>query len=179
MNKIKIENNDMTLTVRMSDEEAEVWFGTLSRALLGDYPDIAEVIAPDAPPRPAEENPCAQADKPPDTVEPPENIFSQWGIKTGNNEAEGYKGFLLIKCEACGSVHGFCSKAPIKSSICKSCGHETSLNGLHTAAFSCECGEVWRYKTNLMDRLIEHLCLSCGAPMSAEQDKNGNYAPIR
>lgn len=41
MNKIKIENNDMTLTVRMSDEDAEVWFGTLSRALLGDYPDIA------------------------------------------------------------------------------------------------------------------------------------------
>lgn len=66
MNKIKIENNDMTLTVRMSDEDAEVWFGTLSRALLGDYPDIAEVIEPNAH-RPAGENTCAQADKPPGT----------------------------------------------------------------------------------------------------------------
>ena len=46
MNKIKIENNDMTMTVRMSDEEAEVWFGTLSRALLGDYPDIALPLDP-------------------------------------------------------------------------------------------------------------------------------------
>ena len=61
MNKIKIENNDMTLTVRMPDEEAEVWFGTLSRALLGDYPDIAEVIEPIAH-RPAGENTCALAD---------------------------------------------------------------------------------------------------------------------
>lgn len=56
MNKIKIENNDMTLTVRMPDEEAEVWFGTLSRALLGDYPDIAEVIALDDP-QPVEKTP--------------------------------------------------------------------------------------------------------------------------
>lgn len=179
MNKIKIENNDMTLTVRMSDEEAEVWFGTLSRALLGDYPDIAEVITPDNSQQ-AEENTCVRVDEPSNSVEHPQPPFhNRGGVKTGNDEVEGYKGFLLIKCEACGSVHGFCSKAPIKSSICKSCGHETSLNDLHTAAFSCECGEVWRYKTNLTDRLIEHPCLSCGAPMSAEQDKNGNYAPIR
>lgn len=78
MNKIKIENNDMTLTVRMSDEEAEVWFGTLSRALLGDYPDIAEVIAPDAP-RPAEENPRAQADEPSNTIEAPRIPFRNRG----------------------------------------------------------------------------------------------------
>ena len=32
----------MTLTDRMSDEQADVWFGTLCRSLLGDYPDIAE-----------------------------------------------------------------------------------------------------------------------------------------
>lgn len=179
MNKIKIENNDMTLTVRMSDEEAEVWFGTLSRALLGDYPDIAEVIAPDAPPA-VEENAHTRVDEPPNSVEHPQPPFhNRGGVKTGNSEAEGYKGFLLIKCEACGSVHGFCSKAPIKSSLCKSCGHETSLDGLYTASFSCECGEYWSYRTNLTDPLIEHSCLSCGAPMSAEQDKNGNYTPIR
>lgn len=65
MNKIKIENNDMTLTVRMSDEESEVWFGTLSRALLGNYPDIAEVIAPDVS-QPEGQIACVQADDPPD-----------------------------------------------------------------------------------------------------------------
>lgn len=42
MNKIRISTNEMTLTVRMSDEQADVWFGTLCRALLGGYPDIAE-----------------------------------------------------------------------------------------------------------------------------------------
>ena len=42
MNKIRIATNEMTLTVRMSDEQADVWFGTLCRSLLGDYPDIAE-----------------------------------------------------------------------------------------------------------------------------------------
>lgn len=78
MNKIKIENNDMTLTVRMSDEEAEVWFGTLSRALLGDYSDIAEVIAPDAPPA-DEENTHAQIDEPPNSVEHPQPPFHNRG----------------------------------------------------------------------------------------------------
>lgn len=80
MNKIKIENNDMTLTVRMSDEEAEVWFGTLSRALLGDYPDIAEVIAPDAS-QPAEENTHAQVDEPPNSVDHPQPPFHNRGGK--------------------------------------------------------------------------------------------------
>lgn len=40
MNKIRIATNDMALTVKMSDEQANVWFGTLTRALLGEYPDI-------------------------------------------------------------------------------------------------------------------------------------------
>ena len=38
MNKIRIATNDMVLTVKMSDEQANVWFGTLTRALLGEYP---------------------------------------------------------------------------------------------------------------------------------------------
>lgn len=78
MNKIKIENNDMTLTVRMSDEEAEVWFGTLSRALLGDYPDIAEVITPDDSQQ-AEGNTCIQVDEPPNTLETPRIPFYNRG----------------------------------------------------------------------------------------------------
>ena len=41
MNKIRIATNDMALTVKMSDEQANVRFGTLTRSLLGEYPDIA------------------------------------------------------------------------------------------------------------------------------------------
>lgn len=49
MNKIRIATNDMTLTVKMSDEQANVWFGTLTRALLGEYPDIAEPVEDNEP----------------------------------------------------------------------------------------------------------------------------------
>lgn len=49
MNKIRIATNDMTLTVKMSDEQANVWFGTLTRALLGEYPDIAEPVEMEEP----------------------------------------------------------------------------------------------------------------------------------
>lgn len=49
MNKIRIATNDMALTVKMSDEQANVWFGTLTRALLGEYPDIAEPVEDNEP----------------------------------------------------------------------------------------------------------------------------------
>lgn len=49
MNKIRIATNDMALTVKMSDEQANVWFGTLTRALLGEYPDIAEPVKVEEP----------------------------------------------------------------------------------------------------------------------------------
>lgn len=49
MNKIRIATNDMALTVKMSDEQANVWFGTLTRALLGEYPDIAEPVEVEEP----------------------------------------------------------------------------------------------------------------------------------
>lgn len=49
MNKIRIATNDMVLTVKMSDEQANVWFGTLTRALLGEYPDIAEPVEMEEP----------------------------------------------------------------------------------------------------------------------------------
>lgn len=49
MNKIRIATNDMALTVKMSDEQANVRFGTLTRALLGEYPDIAEPVEVEEP----------------------------------------------------------------------------------------------------------------------------------
>ena len=76
MNKIRIATNDMALTVKMSDEQANVWFGTLTRALLGEYPDIAEPVeveepeAEDSEPE-TEEQPSDPDEDEPEPVEEP------------------------------------------------------------------------------------------------------------
>lgn len=189
MNKIRISTNEMTLTVRMSDEQADVWFGTLCRSLLGDYPDIAE---PESRPEPedaidepdeneSDEEVRAEGEpEPQDPVaEETEPVSSQpGGVKTGNCEPRGYKGFLLIKCPVCGAVRAFSPKVPITDFACLACGVHSPLRDMHKAIFRCECGHSWSYKTNMTDRMIEQTCIDCGAPMTSEQDKYGDYKPI-
>lgn len=149
MNKIRIATNDMALTVKMSDEQANVWFGTLTRALLGEYPDIAEPVEVDEP-------------------EPVEEPTPQ----------ESYKGFLRITCAHCGETGSFNARYPIGFYRCKSCGENNALHDLHRLKFRCECGHTWVYHTNATERIIEQNCLACGMPMQAEQDKNGDYSPL-
>lgn len=184
MNKIRISTNEMTLTVRMSDEQADVWFGTLCRSLLGDYPDIAE---PDIRPETEDTINELDGDESDEEVDPElldpaaeetEPVSSQPGVKTGNCEPQGYKGFLLIKCPVCGAVRAFSPKTPVTDFACLACGVHSPLRDLHKADFRCECGQTWRYKTNMTDRMIEQTCIACGAPMTSEQDKYGDYGPI-
>lgn len=185
MNKIRISTNEMTLTVRMSDEQADVWFGTLCRSLLGDYPDIAE---PDIRPETEDTINELDGDESDEEVDPElldpaaeetEPVSSQpGGVKTGNREPQGYKGFLLIKCPVCGAVRAFSPKTPVTDFACLACGVHSPLRDLHKADFRCECGQTWRYKTNMTDRMIEQTCIACGAPMTSEQDKYGDYGPI-
>lgn len=73
-----------------------------------------------------------------------------------------YTGFLLIQCEDCGKIRGFCAKSPISSYICE-CGHSTRLNDLKPALLSCQkCGETFRYKTNIQSERFSYSCLNCG-----------------
>lgn len=62
---------------------------------------------------------------------------------------------------------------------------ELKIGAMHVLFGSCdghtcgECGREWKYHTNIDARLLETTCINCNSPMVAEQDKNGNYAPIR
>ena len=90
----------------------------------------------------------------------------------------GYKGFLYIKCDHCGTAKGFCTKTPIKTSRC-SCGHFSLLRNLKPLYVNCKCGESFKYMTNLTDSVASINCIACGSPVDLEyHEKKGVYATI-
>lgn len=99
--------------------------------------------------------------------------------KPRENAAEaGYKGFLYIKCEECGSTKGFCVKAPLKESRCD-CGHATPLKDLKPMYVNCKCGESFKYMTNLTDDTASMNCIHCGSPVDLKyHGKKGVYQTI-
>lgn len=84
-----------------------------------------------------------------------------------------YKGFLLVKCEKCGKLRGFCAKAPTSYSKCE-CGHRTELRDLKPAYLKCKCGSVFKYKTNVSEEIFDFPCLKCGNPVDLQLNKRGN-----
>lgn len=87
-------------------------------------------------------------------------------------EPEEYRGFLLIKCPACGKLHGFCAKNPTSAYRC-SCGETTELHGLLPAHLKCKCGSEFTYKTNVADTTFDYPCLNCGSPVDLELNRRG------
>lgn len=83
---------------------------------------------------------------------------------------EEYRGFLLIKCEKCGTVKGFCAKNPITRYRCD-CGHETPLHDLRPAHLKCKCGQWYKYRTNISEQTFTYNCLNCGGPVDMELNK--------
>lgn len=77
---------------------------------------------------------------------------------------DGYKGFLIVKCKACGKIKGFCAKTPMTTFRC-SCGEETPLSHMRKAYVTCKCGGHFRYRTNITDEYFDFSCLSCGSPV--------------
>lgn len=84
-----------------------------------------------------------------------------------------YKGFLLIKCQHCGKIKGFCPKEPISEYRCK-CGGSTPLINLVPAHLNCKCGSHFKYKTNITDERFEYNCLECGSPVDLELNSRRN-----
>lgn len=91
----------------------------------------------------------------------------------------GHRGFLLIKCDKCGKIKGFCAKEPTTEFWC-TCGEKSALpEKLTPAILRCECGSIWKYKTNATDDVIEHNCISCGTPVDMQYNhKKGRYETI-
>lgn len=91
---------------------------------------------------------------------------------------DGYKGFLYLKCEECGTIKGFCAKTPIKEYRCE-CGHVTELKDLKPLFLNCKCGDSFKYRTNLTDGTITMNCIHCGSPVDLEyHEKKSVYTTI-
>lgn len=91
-------------------------------------------------------------------------------------DAEGYRGFLHLRCPKCGELSTFCSKAGVRESRCCKCGHIYSLSGLTRAQLACPCGNSSHYHTNRTDWYIDIPCIRCGDPVTLEYSpKQGCY----
>lgn len=92
----------------------------------------------------------------------------------GQQEEEGpYKGFLMIQCEECGEVKGFCARKETYVFRCDKCGHRTPLTDLKPMYMNCKCGDSFRYKTNITDDSFKRNCLSCGASVDMVLNQKG------
>ena len=158
-----------SLRLDMPLEDAEFWFSTLASVLL-EQKETKEVKDQRLDSAPQETE-----------VEKVTRHKSVIGIKESRaplDNQEAYKGFLRIRCEVCGDIRGFCSKKPIRQSWC-SCGECTPLIDLNTIYANCSvCGHTWKYMTNNVEPMDEITCLECGAPITLERDKHGNYQTI-
>lgn len=86
----------------------------------------------------------------------------------------GHRCFLLIKCNKCGKIKGFCAKEPTTEFWC-TCGEKSELpERLTQAILRCECGSIWKYRTNATDDVIEYNCISCGAPVDMQYNQKRN-----
>lgn len=185
-----------SLKLDMPRPDAEVWFTTLGDALLNapepdqeldedtrverEYEDDEDLVEEDA----SEE--AGEPEDAQDTAPPPKSVIEVKETRSRlvnpvideSDDQEGYKGFLRIRCDVCGEIRGFNARQRIRSSWCP-CGEHTPLIDLDKIVARCSaCGNTWVYRTNNTEPIDEIICLECGAPITLEQDKHGNYRTI-
>lgn len=95
-------------------------------------------------------------------------------IRKTEQGGEGpYRGFLMVQCEGCGRVKGFCAKRETYGFRCDDCGEVTPLERLRPMYLRCKCGKEFRYKTNLTDKQFTWECLGCHAPVDLMLNARG------
>lgn len=101
----------------------------------------------------------------PDTANnnPESFVTPKQGKKTEKPEEE-YKGFIYMKCPKCGKVEGFCTKG-IREYRC-GCGHITPLHDLKPLYVNCQCGQKFKYMTNMDEDMFDVKCIECGNPVA-------------
>lgn len=66
------------------------------------------------------------------------------------------------------------AKEPTTEFWC-TCGEKSELPEILTQAIlRCECGSIWKYRTNATDDVIEYNCISCGAPVDMQYNQKRN-----
>lgn len=99
--------------------------------------------------------------------------------ETEAQHANGYKGFLLIRCPACGETKGFCVKSEISETRCRACGARFPVVDLLPLFLNCpECGDTFKYYTNI-DEPTTWPCLTCKTPVELEMNDSGTAIVTR
>ena len=110
-----------------------------------------------------------------------DNLFGEGWKETLNNRyiqkdysesAEGYKGFLYIKCPVCEREKGFCVKNGITDYECE-CGHKTHFEDLKPMYVHCDCGKDFKYLTNMDQDTFNYKCINCGDIDKIRPNKRG------
>ena len=101
-----------------------------------------------------------------------ETIHNSYEQKDYDHSTEGYKGFLYIKCPVCGKEKGFCAKGSITEHKCE-CGHKTRLENLKPMYVHCDCGEDFKYFTNMDEGIFNYKCINCGDIVKIRINKRG------
>lgn len=183
-----------SLKLDMPRPDAEVWFTTLVDALLNapepdqepdegtrverEYEDDEDLVEEDASEEAGEPEDAQDTAPPKSVIEVKETRSRPERAQDDQDDQEGYKGFLRIRCDVCGEIRGFNARQRIRSSWCP-CGEHTPLIDLDKIVARCSaCGNTWVYRTNNTEPIDEIICLECGAPITLEQDKHGNYRTI-
>lgn len=180
--KLRLSVPGKSLAVEMPREDANVWFATLTDALL-NTPVEAESESDSEPDEPEESVPDLPESEEPEShapAQPTVCMDSKEDIPEEPESKQTYHGFLMIRCEHCGEVAGYNSKFENTFHKCRACSGKTDLVDLKLMYARCPaCGKLWVYHTNLDDRLAEITCIACGSPITMEQDKYGMYQTIQ
>lgn len=176
--KFRVSIPGKNLSVDMTASDAEKWFFRLTKLIL-----LNEEEAPPLEVPVESELKDKQVEQKKVSFQPKElqgALLEQEKSRENNlaSSAESYKGFLRIRCSGCGEIRGFSVKSPITASWCK-CGVKTDLVALTRMKAKCNvCGHVWSYQTNNKEPLDEFSCIECGAPITMQRDKYGDYQTI-
>lgn len=97
------------------------------------------------------------------------------------SERKTYSGFLHLKCKECGEIRGFCPKKGIETYHCSECGAETPFSEeLKPLYVNCECGEKYKYMTNMTEEIFDIQCIECGNPVAVKwNEKKQIYETVR
>lgn len=164
--KIRVSTKGKSIAVDMDEVAADQMFTELAGVLLGSHV------------RTREDEDTAQPEALVENETPDRKNWQGESEKNESETGEVYKGFLYIKCEACGKIKGFCTKG-ISGHTC-TCGHVTPLKNLRPLQVNCQCGRSFKYLTNLEDEMFDIPCVECGNPVAVSWNpKKKLYQTIR
>lgn len=105
----------------------------------------------------------------------PDHVYADWRqggkeVQTDDEYSFAYKGFLYVKCSACGATRGFNAKIGRTEFKCDECGHSTKMVKMRPVHVHCRCGADFTYKTNIEDKEFSMECINCHATVDLNEN---------